>query len=153
MIRRAVVLSLAITQSAHADNRGLATNVLAGPVIGVAWGRGHQTGALIGVEAGAGYGPERINVGFETGADRSLGYVELDPWYVLGVSLGIGLDSDLAMQPVIGAWEGAPIAGLCEGNGFHFVATLSVGFRYAGIYEVYVTPKFGEAQNFCSTND
>jgi len=64
---------------AHADENEL--NYLAGPVLGFTFGdRSGAGGGLLGLEAGAGWGPERVNIGIEQRDDESFGYVELDPW-------------------------------------------------------------------------
>jgi hypothetical protein len=140
----AVVLMVAST-SAHAGND--LANWLVGPVIGVQIsGRG---GVVLGIEGGGGYGPERFNLGFEHryAVDHGtveMGYIEVDPWYILGGTAGIGVQSDGKVEPVLGVWEGLPLS---ESNvpcsGWHTQVTISGGYRYTGAHELYLTVKAG----------
>lgn len=119
-------------------------NLSGGPVLGVAFGGGSSGGTVVvGLEGGVGCGPERLNLGFEHRAGKGFGYIELDPWLFAGGSLGLGVDTDGAIQPVIGVWEGMPVTHVGCGKSWTPVATFSAGYRYTGVHEVYVTLKTG----------
>ncbi|MGE0546052.1 MAG: hypothetical protein AB7O24_07465 [Kofleriaceae bacterium] len=83
----------------------------------------------------------RLGVGFT--------YVELDPWFVLGGTLGAGLDDQLNVHPVVGIWEGFPLVvdshRHCDEDlpRSHFAMTLAIGYRYTGVHELYTTIKAG----------
>jgi len=139
----------AVATDAHADEGEL--NYLAGPVLGITFGnRSGTAGGLIGLEAGAGWGPERINIGIEQRDDESFSYVELDPWYVVGASVGVGVASETGTQPVLGLWEGIPLNDdICQGNDRITMFTIAAGYRYTGVHELYVTPKVGTGPSIC----
>jgi hypothetical protein len=134
---------------AHADEEW---NWLVGPVLGIRLG-GPSEGsrAIYGVEGGAGLGPERINVGVTRRLDQTFGYVELDPWYIIGGSLGFGAEFESGeVFPVLGVWEGIPIKYPdCAGSGLHPAVTLAAGYRWTGVHELYLTVKAGRAPSFC----
>jgi len=145
-----VVLLAAFASPARADDDLL--NYTIGPVFAVRVG-GHASGsaAIVGLEAGVGYGPERINIGFEHRSDHDAGYIEIDPWYLLGGSFGIAIDDTSKATAIGGVWEGLPIAGF-GGNcsGWHNIATLAGGYRYTGVHELFVTIKAGRMDgNVC----
>jgi hypothetical protein len=127
-------------------------NYLAGPVIGFSFGNRSGTGGgLLGLEAGAGLGPERVNIGIEHRDDESFGYLELDPWYVVGASFGFGVGSETGAQPVLGLWEGIPLTdNLCRGEDERItMVTIAAGYRYTGVHEFYITPKVGTGPSIC----
>lgn len=143
-----VVLALVVAAPpAHAGNN--LASWLVGPVLGVRLGGGPGSHLVIGFEGGGGYGPERFNLGFEHREGKDVGYVEIDPWYIVGGTLGIGLDSDGKAVPVLGVWEGMPLnSGPCDG--WHDQLTISGGYRYTGVHEMYVTVKAGRMDgSFC----
>src|SRR5262245_1727189 len=87
----ALAVIAALAARVHADDK--LNNFLVGPVFGIRLSGPSGGVGVIGVEGGFGWGPERINLGFVSRADRELYYVELDPWLWVGGSLGIGVDS------------------------------------------------------------
>jgi hypothetical protein len=140
---------VALTAEARADEE---VNWLVGPVLGIRLGSpAAGSRAIYGIEGGAGWGPERINVGVTRRLDTTFAYVELDPWYIVGASLGFGFTSDGQSFPVIGAWEGVPLKYPdCAGPGLHDAVTLAGGYRWTGVHELYVTVKAGGAPSFCT---
>lgn len=147
-----VVAVLCAANTAHADDDDLA-NVLVGPVIGLRLSGGEPGSSpfIVGLEGGVGYGPERINVGFEHRSDHDFGYVEFDPWYLLGGSFGFGVNENGDANGVIGFWEGLPIVGNeAPCSGWHTSVTISGGYRYTGVHELYVSAKAGQMRgNVC----
>jgi hypothetical protein len=145
-----VVAVACLGGAAHASDGD--SNWLIGPVFGV-WIGGSTTGGrgLIGIEGGYGFGPERVNLGLERRAGKTLGYLELDPWYGVGISLGYGIDSDGAPHGIVGLWEGVPLINApkaqCGEQGG--TLTFAFGYRYTGVHELYVTVKGGTAGKFC----
>lgn len=144
-VKRALLGSLVLLllpRAAHANDRELA-NVMVGPIFGIRLGGPSGSRTIIGVEGGGGWGPERLNLGFTRRLDKTFAYVELDPMYV-GASLGIGADSDGQVFPVVGLWEGLPIVYPgCGDDGWQPVVTISAGYRYTGVHELYIAPKAG----------
>lgn len=127
-----------------------ARNALVGPLIGVRLGGREGPRTLLGIEGGLGYGVVRLNAGFEYRADRGLAYVELDPWFVVGGTFGVGIDTAGELQPVVGLWEGAPLMWSgCGDRGFGRAATIAVGYRYTGEHEVFATVKAGVGEPIC----
>jgi hypothetical protein len=135
-------------------------NALAGPVLGVRLGGAPGSRAVIGLEAGAGWTVERFNLGVDHRAGHTLYYLELDPWLVLGATIGLAVDDVADLHPVLGAWEGVLVAPLVhpadcldvpDDRRFYPTITLSIGYRYTGEHELYLAPKFGGAQKpvFC----
>lgn len=121
-----------------------ATNVMVGPILGLRLGGPSGSRAILGIEGGAGWGPERVNAGFTRRLDTSFLYVELSPWLYVGASLGVGVDSDERVFPVLGLWEGLPITYPdCGDKGWQPVVTISAGYRYTGVHELYLAPKAG----------
>jgi hypothetical protein len=135
------VFAVSWARPARADND--LANYSIGPVFAIKLG-GHGDWPVLGLEAGAGYGPERINLGFEHRADHDAGYIELDPWYIVGGSLGFAVDDEGKTHGVGGVWEGVPIAGFDGGcSGWQNMVTLAGGYRYTGVHELFVTVKAG----------
>lgn len=86
----------------------------------------------------------RVNLGLTRRLDKTFRYLELSPWYVVGASLGFGTDSDGKSHPVLGLWEGAPVVfPECGADGWQPVVSLSTGYRYTGVHELYIAPKGG----------
>jgi len=141
---RLVVFAILLAGAADARADGNLENWLIGPVIGFQLGGHSPSPVVIGFEGGGGYGPERFNLGFEHRAGKSFGYAEIDPWYLLGGSLGAGVDSDGEMHPVLGIWEGLPIGTHEPCSGWHPQISVAAGYRYTGVHEVYLTVKAGE---------
>jgi len=125
------------------------TNVMGGIVLGFAFGHGRSTG-LVGIEGGGGIGPERANVGLTYRLHETFVYAELDPWWMVGASAGLGYGTVSGLQPVVGIWEGLPISlsGECE-DGWHGIVSISVGYRYTGAHEIYLAPKAGAWDSIC----
>ena len=98
-MRAAIVVGcLLCSGAAHAGND--LENWMLGPVFGVVLGS--HGGTVVGVEGGGGYGPERFNLGFEHRGTIEMGYVEVDPWYLVGGTFGVGVQSDSKVEPVLG---------------------------------------------------
>ena len=144
----AVLAIMAWTNLAEASH-GNDGNIMAGPILGLS----HAPDGWrlqLGVEGGVGAGPERLNAGFEQRAGKLFTYLELDPWLLLGGSFGVGVDEDGDVHPVLGIWEGTPLRSYPCGNGsWIFMASLSVGIRYSGAWEIYAAPKAGGANPGC----
>ncbi len=143
-----LVLVAAACPPARADEL---RNYLIGPVLGIRLSGPPGDAGVLGVEGGIGWGPERINIGFEHRANRELYYLELDPWYVVGGSFGFGVDDTGVPHGIIGLWEGIPLRGVldCPSGGFARAATLAVGIRYSGFVELYLTVKAGVSEKLC----
>ncbi len=126
-------------------------NLLAGPVLGMRLGGPEGDRWILGVEGGAGVGPERLNVGFTHRLGHMFYYAELDPWYLLGGSLGMGVDSFGKFHPVVGVWEGVPLTGNIDCNDdWDTLVTLAGGYRWTGVHELYLTVKAGRSKDtFC----
>ena len=136
----------ALEPVAHAD----VANYLVGPVLGIRLGGPPGDRLIVGVEGGVGVGPERINLGFTNRLDKMFYYVEIDPWYIVGATLGVGIDSDGKASGVVGVWEGLPLVfPNCEGSGYFRAVTISGGYRYTGVHELYLTPKAGVSEDIC----
>jgi hypothetical protein len=164
----AVLLAAAVlaprVRAARADETD--PNWLFGPVLGFALGGGvdqsrwrrpapskepppRRGSFLLGVEGGAGIGPQRINVGLVHRDGEALGYLELDPWLFIGASLGIGHADASGWHPVIGIWEGVPLTDPTgPDDEHHLMITIAAGLRYTGVLEFYVTPKIGSAPTY-----
>ncbi|HUQ01489.1 MAG TPA: hypothetical protein VM261_03290 [Kofleriaceae bacterium] len=149
LLAAGVVAAVAFPSTAHADEDW---NWLVGPLVGVRLG-GVKDGsrAIYGIEGGAGLGPERLNVGITRRLDQTFAYVELDPWYLIGGTLGFGGELESGeLFPVVGVWEGIPLKYPdCAGAGLHPAVTLAGGYRWTGVHELYVTMKAGRAPDFC----
>ncbi|TMQ11935.1 MAG: hypothetical protein E6J91_21895 [Deltaproteobacteria bacterium] len=146
----AITIALLVASGARAEADG--TNWLVGLVFGIRLNGPGGAGGVIGVEGGVGAGPERINLGFEHRAGKTLGYLEVDPWFVVGGTLGLAIDSDGNPEPVLGLWEGAPLKLPSCGIGReHYDTTISIagGYRYTGVHELYITIKAGISQPIC----
>ncbi|HEX7840059.1 MAG TPA: hypothetical protein VF469_21430 [Kofleriaceae bacterium] len=149
-----IAIALLLVSSPRAEADGV--NILAGPIFGLQFGGSTDSHSVFGIEGGVGLGPERANLGFEYRDRKSFGYVELDPWFILGVSLGAGIDSDGELHPVGGVWEGLPIKyPNCDSSTTKYQAavTLSAGYRYTGVHELYLSVKAGVSQNLCLPTD
>jgi len=169
-IRRHLALALAcailsVAPPARANDDDL-MNLLAGPIIGIYFAPKHSpaelvrpsdpmplqdsSGAhlLLGFEGGVGAGPERVNVGGTARAGEHFFYVELDPWLYVGGSLGVGVGGSSGVHPVLGVWDGFP-ASLPDCNRTDWILTLSAGYRYTGVHELYFAPKLGRANGLC----
>lgn len=140
-----VVLLVAAFASPVRAEDGDLLNFSIGPVVGLKLSGKGDHPFIVGFEGGVGYGPERINLGFEHRADHDAGYVELDPWYIVGGTIGVAIDDENVTHAVAGVWEGFPVAGLDGGNcgDWRSVVTLAGGYRYTGVHELFVTIKAG----------
>jgi hypothetical protein len=147
-----IVLSVVVLLSSARAEADDLLNVLIGPVFGIRLGGHDGPRGVFGVEGGVGVGPERINVGFEYRDDKLFGYGELDPWFLVGGTLGVGVDSDGEVHPVLGVWEGIPLklpeCELPEGE-WGTAVSLSGGYRFTGVHELYVSIKAGQSQRVC----
>jgi hypothetical protein len=133
-----MIYACAMPRLAAADDLA---NWLIGPVFGLRLdGPG---GGTIGLEGGYGFGPERLNLGFEYRAQKAFYYAEVDPWYILGGTLGVGVDEDGKSSPVLGVWEGLPLTTGGSCSGWHNQVTIAGGYRYTGVHELYLTVKAG----------
>src|SRR5262249_8500957 len=142
MRMRMVVVALLVISPPRADADNVFQNVLIGPVIGVRLGGREGPRGGFGVEGGVGIGPGRVNLGFEYRDDKLFGYVEFDPWYLVGGSFGLGVDSDGDLAPVLGAWEGFPLKiPDCDfsnrADAYGSAVTIAGGYRYTGVHELY----------------
>ena len=137
------VLLAAFASPARAEDGDL-LNYSIGPVFGIKLS-GKGDWPIIGLEAGAGFGPERINVGFEHRSDHDAGYIELDPWYIIGGTFGVAIDDENQTHGVVGVWEGLPLKGMDDGSciGWRNIVTIAGGYRYTGVHELFVTLKAG----------
>ena len=131
-------------------------SVLVGPVLGLRLGSEPGGRALFGVEGGIGAGPQRLNLGVEFGNRIPAFYFQLDPWFLLGLSLGGALDlnESRSFHPVVGIWEGVPVGNVqCEGTGHRnvFLMSLALGYRYNGVHELYFTPNAGVVRIACGS--
>jgi len=149
----AVFAAIAGARATDAQADGYELNYLAGPIFGITVGnRSGEAGGLIGLEAGAGWGPERVNIGAVRRDDENFGYLELDPWYVVGASFGLGVGSETGPHSVVGLWEGIPLNpdDLCKGDDDRVTMfTIAAGYRYTGLHEFYLTPKVGTGPSIC----
>ena len=156
MFTRSLVIALVVASSTRAEADPGFKNALIGPVFGIRLGGHAGPRAVFGVEGGVGLGPERVNLGFEHRDGKVLAYAELDPWYLVGFSLGLGIDSDGEPAPVLGVWEGLPIrlpeCGSVSDLAYASTMTIAGGYRYTGVHELYVTIKAGVSQPFCLDN-
>lgn len=148
----AVVLVLGASGRVNADGQ----NALIGPILGIEFGGPPGTRGVFGLEGGVGLGPERVNIGFEHRAGKGFGYIELDPWLLVGASLGVGIETDGAVRPVLGLWEGVPVVGpSCDDFSTHYQPTITfaLGYRYTGVHELYVSIKAGVGKHLCPPVD
>jgi hypothetical protein len=146
MLLISLLLLVASSSRADADSE----NWLIGPILGIRVGDHGGSRGVFGVEGGVGTGPERLNLGFEHRDDKLFAYLELDPWLLVGASLGFGVDSDGEPHPVVGVWEGLSLEGEgCNGDQYERQMTIAAGYRYTGVHELYVTVKAGVAQPVC----
>lgn len=146
-----MVVSLLVVSPTRVDAE--AKNWLVGPVLGIRLGGHAGSRGVLGIEGGVGFGPERVNLGVEQRDGKLFGYLELDPWLLIGASIGLGVDSDSQVHPVLGVWEGIPFKlgnDPCYSNKYQAEVTVAVGYRYTGVHELYVTVKAGGAQEICS---
>src|ERR1043165_1755440 len=134
-----VVLALGVLSSPARADDGDLLNYSIGPLLGIKLS-GPGDWPIIGIEGGVGYGPERINVGFEHRSDHDAGYLEFDPWYIVGGSFGFAVDDENKTHGLAGIWEGVPVAAFNGGcNDWQNMVTLSGGYRYTGVHELFVT--------------
>lgn len=147
-----VVAVLVVTRTeARADVESL--NLFAGPVLGLRLGDPPGGRLIVGFEGGPGASIVRLNLGVTRRLGHQLYYAELDPWFFVGGSLGVGVDSRGTAHPVLGLWEGVPLTldafHRCDTTGdLRRAATLAVGYRWTGVHELYVTVKAGVTQGF-----
>lgn len=151
---RAIALVIVLATPAFADDNGeMPFNALVGPILGVHWGGGQPRGVAVGLEGGIGVAPLlRVNLGFEHRVDGMFYYGELDPWFAVGVSLGVGRDGSGRSEGIIGVWEGVPLRlpkNCAHEDELGGAATLALGYRYNGVHEVYVTLKAGVTEGMC----
>lgn len=146
-MRALVVVALALAPAtASAENL---ENWLVGPLVGVRLGGPPGNRLVLGIEGGYGLGPERFNLGFEH-RDKMFYYAEIDPWYIVGGTFGIGVDEDSHIKPVLGVWEGLPLTMDAPCSGWHTQVSISAGYRYTGAHELYLSLKAGRMDgNFC----
>ena len=100
---------------------------------------------------------------------HSANYAALEPWYLVGGTLGLSSDPyDGGHNAVLGLWEGGPLRSWeisrngvrqpedsCdERSSNELMVTLAAGYRWmAGMHQFYITPKVGylynKSGNFC----
>ncbi len=149
-MRAFVALCLLVGSVRSANAEDDLANWLIGPVLGIRVGGTTNNRLVIGIEGGVGYGPERINLGFEHRSDHDVGYIELDPWYIVGGSLGVAVNDEGEADPVLGLWEGVPLSDTGNCTDWHDQLTIAGGYRYIGVHELYVTIKAGRMHgNIC----
>jgi len=145
----AIVLVLLVISSSRVDAENDTRNVLIGPVLGIRLGGHDGPRGVFGVEGGVGIGPQRLNLGVEHRDGKLFSYIEIDPWFVLGGSVGVGIDSDGEAAPVLGLWEGIMFKPYGCSDRYETAVTMAAGYRYTGVHELYVTVKAGESQPVC----
>jgi hypothetical protein len=137
------------------DSRGAVADCAADFSLGpqVAWSWGKTSGISWGWEAGAGCGPQRLNVGQIYRQDGALSYAVAEPYTLyIGLTLGIGYERKNGLVPIFGLWEGVPVVypDNCAPDrrtDFGFLFTVAMGYRYGGGHQVYLTPKGGISQS------
>lgn len=123
---------------------------LIGPLVGIAWGKDHPAHPTIGVEGGIGLDELLIlNAGSTWRGGELFSYVELDGWFFLGATAGYGHGTRDGWQAVVGIWEPLPPKVLESGCDEARLVAFSVGYRYTGLHEVYLTAKYGDAWEVC----
>lgn len=149
---------------------GTGQQVAAGPIFAYVVGRGgafgwEAGGAPITVRTGAADpvpGSELILARFSTGMTwrrqaagaagfERISYVAWEPWFWLGGTLGVAHSSaDGRIRPLLGAWEAVPwVFGGSPTNGMFlrcapcFTISLSIGWRWGGAGEFFMSPKVG----------
>jgi len=144
MRNHALVVVMMVAGTAHADlcSDANGRNILVGPILG--WKPGGKSGLIVGVEGGVGCGTMRLNAGFEYRDHKGLTYVEFDPWFLLGASFGLGVDTDGELTGIIGTWEAVPLVYQTCRHDTQTIAMLSFGYRYTGVHELYISVKAGE---------
>lgn len=149
----ALVLLLISTRASAAGPPFEGPNVLVGPMLGFRFGSAHGPRVIVGAEGGVGWGPERANLGIEwrydQGSWKALAYAVLEPWFFLGVTMGLGVDVN-GVRPVVGLWEGLGLALDCDE--WSPTVSIAIGYRYSGVPEIYLTPKVGVARGTCPPN-
>jgi len=136
-------------RAAIADHEEWPRSALLGPVIGVSWGQGNKAHPTLGLEGGIGlHELAYLNAGITGGDDEVFSYVELDGWYAVGATVGVGHGTERGVQPVLGVWEALPMI-LEETCDTATVIAFSAGYRWTGKHELYVAAKYGDTWNFC----
>jgi hypothetical protein len=127
------------------------TSKLIGPLFGIAWGPKHRAHLTGGIEGGIGIDELLVfNVGSTWRGDELFSYVELDGWYLVGGTVGVGHGTRDGWQPVVGVWEPLPyFEEVDPGCDDAELIVFSVGYRYTGLHEVYVTGKYGDEWTPC----
>lgn len=144
------VILLAAPAVARADDDDdLPRSVSAGPTLGISWGQGVKPHLIVGLEAGVGlhlllYG----NAGITYRNEELFSYAELDGWFAVGGTFGFGYGTRSEWQAVAGIWEAVPITdnGACSKRQ---IVSLSFGYRWTGLHEIYAATKYGEYEDFC----
>jgi hypothetical protein len=132
---------------AHAEKDPEST--LIGPVFGLTWGRGRLLHATLGGEAGFTIAPlVSVNAGVTWRDQELFAYGELDGWFVVGATAGVGYGTRSEWSPVVGVWELAPL-GIDDGCQRETGFVISAGYRWTGLHELYVAPKYGEVEGVC----
>ena len=117
MVKTAAVLGMigvmATATVARADHEGdgeFPTSASLGPTVGISWGTGVPLHLIIGGEAGFGFNPLLYgNAGVTYRNHELFSYVELDGWYLVGATLGVGYGTFSEWQAVAGIWEALPL--------------------------------------------
>lgn len=137
-------------RAAHADHK-FPTSTMVGPLFGIAWGKEHKAHPTAGIEGGIGLHELVIfNVGSTWRGDELFSYAELDGWLFLGGTFGFGHGTRDGWQAVAGIWEPLPIVKEIDpGCDDATLVVFSVGYRYTGLHELYITGKYGDAWTPC----
>jgi hypothetical protein len=91
----------------------------------------------------------RANIGQAFRSDEVFSYATFDPWWVVGATGGVGWGSKSGTSGIVGLWEGVPLIFPDEGCGADpgILVSMSLGYRYSGVHEIYFAPKIGMSSN------
>lgn len=151
MLLGAILLAApAVAHADHEDEDGeFPSSASAGPTVGISWGTGVPAHLIVGLEAGVGFNALLYANGGVTYRNHELfSYVELDGWFLVGGTLGFGYGTFSEWQAVAGIWEALPLSdnGPCSKTQ---IVSVSFGYRWTGLHEIYVAGKYGEYEDFC----
>lgn len=145
-----IVAGDASPASANHESETFPTSSLIGPVVGWTWGGGARPQGLVGVEAGLGFNLLLYaNAGLTLRNDEVFAYAELDGWLLIGATAGFGYGTKSEWQPVLGVWEALPVQVGEPSCSNQRVLVISAGYRWTGMHELYVAPKYGMTEVSC----
>ena len=127
------------------DDRGLAL----GWELGAAFGRGLVSNALTHVNVGGSYA--LLGTSNEGAEDLSVvHYLVWEPWFIVGGTLGVAIDTGARFHPAFGVWEGLLVELSTDEEvdpyaPHRIFLSFAFGFRWWGteVSELYFTPKIG----------